>query len=102
MQQIGAARQDQGGQAGQQGSNESIQALATTTSELAQKALEVARIAKAIHPPVLAYISKIAEITEAMQGEIKDLMARQQQGAQMPQGSPAGQTPTEGTPAGAS
>ena len=104
MQAIGAAQQqgqDQSGAQPQQSDqNASMKAMVDGIKEMSQKIMAVARLAKAVHPPALAYIAKMAEIGEALQEEVQDMMTRVQNGSQQPSVSSAAPTPTEGAPAG--
>jgi uncharacterized protein involved in exopolysaccharide biosynthesis len=95
MQRIGEA------QSAQQAGSEGIQALAKEVAALGKQAMRVAQLAKAVHPPLAAYVVKIAEIGEAMQTEIQQVAQQSQQGAAPVQTSSEGRIPTEGPTAGA-
>lgn len=96
MARIGEAQLQQQPQGGQ-----GVQALISEVQALGKQTMRVAQLAKALHPPLMAFVEKFAEIGEAMQKELQTVAEQSQQGAAPVPTSTDGRNPTEGPAAGA-
>ena len=93
MQSIGAAAQ------GQPRPNQGMQSLFQSIENLGKATMEVTQLAAAVHPPLMAYVSQIAQVGEAMRSEVQRLLSNMQAGgAQTVQPGMSSPTPTEGAP----